>query len=100
MIINTNLKDFKKEHTKKNNQIIYHSEKFKNKFIIENLIDNFLKEKNSFVFESVDKGKIRGRYTIFGKDPDKIWEFNKNKVFYLKDNKKVKIKTNPYVYLN
>ena len=85
MIINTNLKNFKKQHIKKNNQIIYHSEKFKNKFIIENLIDNFLKEKNSFVFESVDKGKIRGRYTIFGRDPDKIWEFNKNKVFYLKN---------------
>ena len=100
MIINTNLKNFKKQHIKKNNQIIYHSEKFKNKFIIENLIDNFLKEKNSFVFESVEKGKIRGRYTIFGRDPDKIWEFNKNKVFYLKNKKKVKIKTNPYVYLN
>ena len=42
MIINTNLKNFKKKHIKKNNQIIYHSEKFKNKFIIENLIDNFL----------------------------------------------------------
>ena len=54
MIINTNLKNFKKKQIKKNNQIIYHSEKFKNKFIIENLIDNFFKEKNSFVFESVD----------------------------------------------
>jgi len=30
MIINTNLKNFKKQHIKKNNQIIYHSEKFKN----------------------------------------------------------------------
>ena len=48
----------------------------------------------------MEKGKTRGRYTIFGKDPDKIWEFNENKVFYLKDNKKVKIKTNPYIYLN
>ena len=100
MIINKNLKNFKKQHIKKNNQVIYYSEKLKNRFIIENLIDNFLKEKNSFVFESVEKGKIRGRYTIFGKDPDKIWEFNKNKVFYLKNKKKVKIKINPYVYLN
>ena len=80
MTINTNLKNFKKQHSKKNNQIIYHSEKFKNKFIIENLIDNFLKEKNSFVFESVEKGKIKGRYTIFGGDPDKIWEFNNKKI--------------------
>ena len=65
MIINTNLKNFKKQHTKKNNQIIYHSEKFKNKFIIENLIDNFLKEKNSFVFESVDKGNKRSLYNFW-----------------------------------
>ena len=43
-----------------------------------NLIDNFLVEKNSFIFESVEKGKIKGRYTIFGKNPDKIWEFNNN----------------------
>ena len=100
MIINTNLKNFKKKHLKKKNQVIYSTENFEDEKIIENLIDNFLKEKNSFVFESVEKGKIRGRYTIFGKDPDKIWEFNKNKVFYLNKNKKIKIKSNPYIYLN
>ena len=100
MIINTNLKNFRKTHLKKNNQIIYSTENFKDEKIIENLIENFLKEKNSFVFESVEKGKIRGRYTIFGKDPDKIWEFNKNKVFYIQNKKKIKIKSNPYVYLH
>ena len=66
MITNINLKTFKKKHIKKNNQVIYSVENFKNEKIIENLIDNFLVEKNSFVFESVEKGKIRGRYTIFG----------------------------------
>ena len=35
---------------------------------VENLINNFLKEFNSFIFESVEKGITRGRYTIFGKD--------------------------------
>ena len=50
MIINTNLKNFKKQHIKKNNQIIYHSEKFKNEFIIENLIDNFLRKKKQLCF--------------------------------------------------
>ena len=80
MIISSSLKDFKKKHLSKINQTIYFSEKFKNKFIIERLIDNFLNEKNSFVFESVEKGKIRGRFTIFGKNPDKIWELNNNKV--------------------
>ena len=34
---------------------------------ILNLIDNFLNEKNSFIFESVEKG-AKGRYTIFGKN--------------------------------
>ena len=100
MKININLKKFKKKHLKKKNQIIYSTENFKNKKIIENLVNNFLIEKNSFVFESVEKGKIRGRYTIFGKDPDRIWEFNKNSVVCIKDNKKFKIKANPYLYLN
>ena len=76
MIISSSLKEFKKKHLSKINQAIYFSEKFKNKFIIERLIDNFLNEKNSFVFESVEKGKIRGRFTIFGKNHDKIWELN------------------------
>ena len=44
-------------------------------YIIENLIDNFLIDNNSFVFESVEKGKIRGRYTIFGKNPDNFGNF-------------------------
>ena len=33
-----------------------------------------LVEKNSFIFESVEKGKLRGRYTIIGLNPDKIWD--------------------------
>ena len=59
MRINTNLKNFRKRHLKKNNQIIYYVESLKNKRIIENLIDNFLIDNNSFVFESVERGKIR-----------------------------------------
>ncbi len=88
MIISSSLKDFKKKHLSKINQTIYFSEKFKNKFIIERLIDNFLNEKNSFVFESVEKGKIRGRFTIFGKNPDKIWELNNEKVISIINDKK------------
>ena len=88
MIISSSLKDFKKKHLSKINQTIYFSEKFKNKFIIERLIDNFLNEKNSFVFESVEKGKIRGRFTIFGKNPDKIWELNNERVISIINDKK------------
>ena len=100
MIISSSLKDFKKKHLSKINQTIYFSEKFKNKFIIERLIDNFLNEKNSFVFESVEKGKIRGRFTIFGKNPDKIWELNNENVISIINDKKKKLKIKPYVFLN
>mgnify|MGYP003324090147 CR=1 FL=1 len=90
MIINRNFKDFKFRHRSKKNQIIYTSKKVKNDDEVINLIDNFLIEKNSFIFESVEKGKIKGRYTIFGRNPDKIWEFN-NKVSKIYSNNKVKI---------
>ena len=65
MIIKGNFKDFKFRHKRKKNQIIYTSQKIKDDREILNLIDSFLEEKNSFIFESVEKGKIKGRYTIF-----------------------------------
>ena len=95
MIINRSFKDFKFRHRSKKNQIIYTSKKVKNDDEVLNLIDNFLVEKNSFIFESVEKGKIKGRYTIFGKNPDKIWEFNNNNSFLIKNNKKTKLKERP-----
>ena len=95
MIINRSFKDFKFRHRSKKNQIIYTSKKVKNDEEIINLIDNFLQEKNSFIFESVEKGKIKGRYTIFGKNPDKIWEFNNSQSYLIKKNKKIKLKDKP-----
>ena len=95
MTINKNFKEFKKAHKKNLNQVIYSSLKIKNEKFLINLINNFLSEKNSFVFESVEKGKIRGRYTIFGKDPDKIWEFNNNNAYIINSFKKKKIKGSP-----
>ena len=59
MIINRNFKDFKFRHRSKKNQIIYTSKKVKNDDEVINLIDNFLIEKNSFIFESVEKGKVK-----------------------------------------
>ena len=95
MIINRNFKDFKFRHRSKENQIIYTSKKIKNDDEVLNLIDNFLDEKNSFIFESVEKGKIKGRYTIFGKNPDKIWEFNNKNSYLIQKNKKIKLKEKP-----
>ncbi|WP_440908641.1 anthranilate synthase component I [Candidatus Pelagibacter sp.] len=95
MIINRSFKDFKFRHRSKKNQIIYTSKKVNSDDEVINLIDNFLEEKNSFIFESVEKGKIKGRYTIFGKDPDKIWEFNNQKSYLITENKKIILKDKP-----
>ena len=95
MKINRSFKDFKFRHRSKKNQIIYSSKEIVNNEDISNLIDNFLVEKNSFIFESVEKGKIKGRYTIFGKNPDKIWEFNNNNSYLINDKKKLKLKEKP-----
>ncbi len=95
MIINRNFKDFKFQHKRNQNQVLFISEKIKSDQEILNLIDNFLTEKNSFIFESVEKGIIKGRYTIFGKNPDKIWEFNNKNSYLINKNKKKKIKGEP-----
>ncbi len=94
-MLNVSLKKFQKIHKKNKNQILYTSLKTDGTNEILNLIDNFLVEENSFVFESVEKGKIKGRYTIFGKKPDKIWEFNKNNSYLYKNKIKTKISASP-----
>lgn len=94
-MINRNFKDFKFQHKRNQNQVLFISEKIKSYQEILNLIDNFLTEKNSFIFESVEKGIIKGRYTIFGKNPDKIWEFNNKNSYLINRNKKKKIKGEP-----
>tara|TARA_Y100001970_G_scaffold232218_1_gene288968 strand:+ start:5096 stop:6553 length:1458 start_codon:yes stop_codon:yes gene_type:complete len=94
-MLNIDLKLFKKFHKKNKNQVLYHSIKSDGLKEIENLINNFLSEKNSFVFESVEKGFIKGRYTIFGKNPDKIWEFNNSNCILNYKNKKKKLYGSP-----
>ena len=99
MKLNTNFVDFKKKHKNKKNQIIFHEANCKSNKTIENIINNFLLKKNSFIFESVEKRRIRGRYTIIGADPDKIWEFNKRKIYIIKNGKKKIIRGSPYAFL-
>ncbi len=91
-MLNLSLDKLKSQFLRKKNQIVYYSTKTDGQKEIENLINNFLIEKDSFIFESVEKGFIKGRYTIFGKNPDKIWEFNNNtcKLFYKNQTKILK----------
>ena len=94
-MLNVKFDQFKSLYLKKKNQVLYYSIKTTGVTEIENLINNFLSEKNSFVFESVEKGKIKGRYTIFGKNPDKIWEFNNSKCILKTKDKENSLKGNP-----
>ena len=100
MKINISFKEFKKKHLKKKHQILFKSRNCKDYYKVENLFKFLLAEKNSFIFESVEKGKIKGRYTIIGLNPDKIWDINKNIVTVNRFGKKTKTKIKPLIYLN
>ena len=100
MKINISFKEFKNNHLKKKHQILFRSRSCKNYFKVENLFKFLLAEKNSFIFESVEKGTIKGRYTIIGLNPDKIWDINKNIVTLNNLGKKTKIKADPLRFIN
>ncbi len=68
-------------------------------YLFLNLYKFLLAEKNSFIFESVEKGSVRGRYTIIGLNPDRIWDIHNNIVNLNNNGKKIRIKTNPLKYL-
>jgi anthranilate synthase component 1 len=100
MKINISFKEFKNNHSKKKHQILFRSRSCKNYYKVENLFRLLLAEKNSFIFESVEKGTIRGRYTIIGLNPDKIWDINKNIITLNNLGKKSKIKADPLKFIN
>ena len=100
MKINNSLNEFQKIHSKKKHQVLFRSRVCKEYYKVENLFKFLLAEKDSFIFESVEKDKIKGRYTIIGLNPDKIWDVNKNIVTINKLGIKTKIKTNPLIYIN
>ena len=76
--------------------LYYCEKKFTNSKTLLSYIDKILVKKNSFIYESVEKGKIRGRYTIFGYDPDLIYEIYNGKFF--KNKKKIKNKKSNFIY--
>ena len=100
MKLNTSFKDFKKNHINKKNQILFSSRKCNDYSKIENLFRFLLVEKNSFIFESVEKGVTKGRYTIIGLNPDKIWDINKNIISIKSGLSTKKIKANPLKFIN
>ena len=100
MKLNLSFKEFKKNHSKKKHQILFRTKSCNQYYKVENLFRFLLAEKNSFIFESVEKGTIKGRYTIIGLNPDKIWDINKNIITLNRSGKKTKIKSDPLKYIN
>ena len=100
MKINLSFKKFKKNHSKKKHQILFRVRSCSQYYKVENLFRFLLAEKNSFIFESVEKGKIKGRFTIIGLNPDKIWDINKNVITINSSGKNTKIKSDPLKYIN
>ena len=100
MKINLSFKEFKKNHSKKKHQILFRTKSFNQYYKVENLFRFLLAEKDSFIFESVEKGTIKGRYTIIGHNPDKIWDINKNIITLNSSGRITKIKSNPLKYIN
>ena len=100
MKLNLSFKEFKNNHSKKKHQILFRMRSCNQYHRVENLFRFLLAEKNSFIFESVEKGTIKGRYTIIGLNPDKIWDINKNIITINSSDKKSKIKSDPLKYIN
>ena len=98
--LNLSFKEFKKNHSKKKHQVLFRARSCNQYYKVENLFKFLLAEKNSFIFESVEKGTIKGRYTIIGLNPDKIWDIDKNIITLNSLGKKTKIKSDPLKYIN
>ena len=100
MKLNISFSSFKKNHKLNKDQLIYKVKSCIDYKKVENIFNFLLVEKNSFIFESVEKGKIRGRYTIIGLNPDKIWNINKNNITEEFEGKKRIIDEKPLNFLN
>ena len=100
MKLNISFSSFKKNHKSKKDQLVYVVRNCKDYKEVENIFSFLLVEKNSFIFESVEKGTTRGRYTIIGKNPDKLWDINKNIIIERFEGKKKIINEKPLNFLN
>ena len=100
MRLNISFSSFKKNHRLKKDQIVYKVKDCQDYRQVENIFNFLLVEKNSFIFESVEKGIMRGRYTIIGLNPDKIWNINKNTITEKFEGKKRTINEKPLNFLN
>tara|TARA_X000001036_G_scaffold287149_1_gene266747 strand:+ start:50 stop:1552 length:1503 start_codon:yes stop_codon:yes gene_type:complete len=85
-ILNPDLALFKKNYNLGVNQILFTSFAADVHTPISSLI-KLQNEKYVFLFESVEKGSQKGRYSVIGLKPDLIWECKENKCTIFNNNK-------------
>jgi anthranilate synthase component 1 len=100
MKLNISFSSFKKNHKLQKDQLIFKVKNCTDYKEVENIFNFILVEKNSFIFESVEKGSVRGRYTIVGLKPDKIWNINRNIITEEFEGVKKTIEQKPLNFLN
>ncbi len=76
-IFNPKNEEFKKKYNKGIPQLLYTDFSADLHTPVSTLL-KFRHEKYSFLFESVEKGNKRGRYSVIGLKPDLIWECKNN----------------------
>ena len=85
---------FKKKYGNKKSQIISYELIADLETPISALLKLSPRQEYSFLLESVEAGKQKGRYSLLGIDPDIIWECKNNKVFITKIENNNKIEKN------
>ena len=98
-IFNPNFRSFKKNYNLCKPQLLYTALSADLYTPVSTLM-KFQKEKHVFLFESVEKGNHRGRYSAIGIRPDLIWECKNNEsflkhIYQNKTNKVIKGKISP-----
>jgi len=76
----SDFKSFEKNYFSGKKQILYHSLSADIHTPVSILIQ-LRKEKYAFLFESVEKGSQKGRYSVIGIRPDLIWQCKDNKSY-------------------
>ena len=99
-IIIPDFNKLKKKYEKKKNQLIWTNVNSDLETPVSAYLKFCIKQKNSFLLESVHDGSLRGRYSVIGMNPDIIWKciekvaYTKN--LNLKNKNFIKTKESPF----
>ena len=82
--ISINLNNFRKNYSNRKHQLVFLKIEMDDFDPLSSFIKITSDKKNSFLYESLKDGKMSGRYSVIGTDPDKILEIKgkKSKIYF------------------